>query len=453
MEHPVRKLVYALAGVILLAVAGGLYAFGGFSSPETHIDYRVTITDPASGLAEISMTITPPPFRPWLHLYLHESQLDNGENRTAAVRASRSGHTIPVWRTLPTEPDLITVWTGFRRAPVTLTYRINPLWMKGPDSPRSYLGAEFGYLRGMTTLFSPVTRQEALSKGDGGPVDAAGSASLRFILPEGWSVISPLADDAPTTTSLLRNIYFGVGPFAITSITEDGSTFVLGVYRGLGDERIEEYITGVPRLFSTMTAAMGFSPAGKTGRWALTILPEEPIHGGSSGTGSLVTGPELYILSHEMFHWWNGETVGTTPDANWIKEGFTKYYEGKMLYRAGLWDDDDYAYHLGKPGAKLRRGDDPVYLDLVRSSDLLVKENREDEYDHVYFGGMSAAWYIDCELEAQEKSLDDIWRELRTVKPPVTTAVFLDRLASLGGQELADRCAAMVHGESELAIP
>ncbi len=69
----------------------------------------------------------------------------------------------------------------------------------------------------------------------------------------------------------------------------------------------------------------------------------------------------------------------------------------------------------------------------------------------MYNGGALVACFLDRELQAQGKSLDEIWVKLSQAGAPVSTRIFLQELEKLGGAELARACEDMVYGRR--AIP
>ena len=401
-----RVLTIVLVCLVLLV----LYALSGFSSKEARVEYTVDIRDPASGVLHVTMVIHPP-IRPFVTLWLRDTN-QGGLHRVQYFSARRGSKLLPYWQTLPGFTDARSVWTGFSREPIEINYDVNPRWVKG-RSPKSYLGPDFGYLRGMVMLYTPIT-----PKGIPGMLnyidaldDGAGQARLQFSSPDGWLLISPWGSgELEMPVAHIRNVYFGVGPMSITTVQVEDSTLLLGVYAGLSEAQQGRFLQDIPNLFETMEEITGFSPRSQTPYWALTVLPSEPIGGGSSGTNSLVTSNNLSVISHEMFHWWNGRTVVTMPEANWIEEGFTKYYEGKMLYSAGAWSSDEFREHLDKlyEHAELGLDGQPVPINLVQASENLVRRGADGGYN-VYHGGALVAYFLDRELQEQGKSLDEMW--------------------------------------------
>lgn len=447
-------LFIALVSLILCI----LYLLIGIYSGEARFEYTVDVRDSASGILHVTMVIHPNK-RPFMTLWLRDTN-HRGQHRVESFRAGRGGRLMPNWQTLPGFADARNVWTGFSRESVKINYDVIPHWVKG-KAPRSYLGPDFGYLRGMVVLYTPLTSKSISGLLNYADVldDSAGQARLEFLLPEGWTLISPWGSGGlEMPVAHMRNTYFGVGPMSVTTEEVENSTLLLGVYAGFNQKQLDRVRRDIPNLFKTMRELTRISPRSVTPYWALTVLPREPIHGGAAGTSSVITCDDISTISHEMFHWWNGRTVETTPDANWIEEGFTKYYEGKALYSAGVWSSEDLREHLDK--LYERDGLDFVGVDgqwipinLIKASEKLVRKGAGEEYYKVYNGGALIACFLDRELQMQGKSLDQIWQPLNDKDEPITTDVFLQELEILGGVELARECEDLVYGRRTILHP
>ena len=147
------------------------------------------------------------------------------------------------------------------------------------------------------------------------------------------------------------------------------------------------------------------------------------------------------LIASEMFHWWNGATLALTEDAAWLREGFTLYYAAKSLHGSGLWAEDELARAVGEYSLK---GSGPV--NKVEASSRLTVEGSTGDRDAVYFGGALLAYRLDGSLEAQGKSLDDLWPLLNQLNRPVSTMDFLNALEELGGADLARQADDFLHG-------
>jgi predicted metalloprotease with PDZ domain len=148
----------------------------------------------------------------------------------------------------------------------------------------------------------------------------------------------------------------------------------------------------------------------------------------------------LELASHEYFHVWNVKRLRPVElgpfdyesenytRGLWVSEGFTEYYGGLMVRRAGLTTRDEYLVGAGKdPGAsglsglieKLQttpgRLTQPVE---ISSYDAWIKAYRPDENSgntsiSYYTKGAVIAFLLDARIRAAtggEKSLDDAMR-------------------------------------------
>lgn len=139
----------------------------------------------------------------------------------------------------------------------------------------------------------------------------------------------------------------------------------------------------------------------------------------------------LGLLSHELFHAWNGkrlrpEVLGpfdlekeAYTESLWVVEGLTSYYDDLVLRRAGLHDDDSYLGALSKSAASLAGTPGEERQSLARSSwDAWIEYYRKDADTpntavSYYIKGSLVGWLIDAEIRdatGGDKSLDDVMR-------------------------------------------
>jgi predicted metalloprotease with PDZ domain len=68
------------------------------------------------------------------------------------------------------------------------------------------------------------------------------------------------------------------------------------------------------------------------------------------------------FLAHEYMHTWIGGEIGGSPEeganAFWITEGFSDFYAGRALLRAGLWTPADFVAELNR--VLMRNANSPV---------------------------------------------------------------------------------------------
>jgi hypothetical protein len=450
-----RKLFVLLFSVLVGCGLFGFYLLSGFADQDTQVDYQVNIEDPASGIMDVSMTLYPSK-RLFVDLFLRDTKLE-GRKRVSDLHVSRGEMSLPYWQTVPFYPDFIRIGVGFEDEPIRVTYKVDPLWNKGTASPVSYLGSDFGYLRVMVSLYTPFTLfdLESFYKHIDSQGPQAGMAEAAFSLPEGWQLVSPWGSGQITApVADFRNTYLGVGPLLVIPVQAEESLLLLAFHEGLPREDREKLQKEIPLIFSEARRLTGFAPRSRAPAWSLTILPEEPIYGGAAGTNSLVADwISLPLVAHEIFHWWNGKTIEYSASANWIEEGFTTYYEAKLLVLAGFWQQEMLSVYFEDKAHLLEKENKQLQLDLVASSEKLTRRHNPEDYVRVYYGGALLAYYLDRRLMEQGQSLDSIWAELHPASGPITSESFFRELETLGGAELAELARQAASGILPIPIP
>jgi len=124
----------------------------------------------------------------------------------------------------------------------------------------------------------------------------------------------------------------------------------------------------IEKIYDEIEDLTNIKPKQDASYWAISILPPVPIHGGSSGNYSHLTENDIALISHEMFHWWNGSTLKTNEEVKWIKEGFTKYYEGKLILKTGIWSDDGFRWFIENTNEELFKGSNPQRINFITLS-------------------------------------------------------------------------------------
>lgn len=151
----------------------------------------------------------------------------------------------------------------------------------------------------------------------------------------------------------------------------------------------------------------------------------------ASYVGSATQGGWLSLVSHELFHAWNGKrlrpaALGPFDYENeiytgslWIVEGTTSYYDALLLCRAGLCSNDEYFALLSRALDQLRNQPGRAVQSLASSSyDAWIKHYRPDENSSnssvsYYVKGAVVAFLLDAHIRRltnDARSLDDVMR-------------------------------------------
>jgi hypothetical protein len=209
---------------------------------------------------------------------------------------------------------------------LSITYTIDPTFMPPGSDPgepadaRSRIAADLAVIRS-ASLFPRFDLADA-------------RLGVEFELPRGWIAATPWpsvdgrvvvpADSAAPVE------YIPIGPFETRDVTI-GSTVVHVVTPALlrtGDFPVESIVSREIELLA--------APLKRAGPFMATIVPDDFMHGGASGSHTIVQSSAPEVLAHEVFHWWNDAAL-TSADAMWFREGLTEYYGIRVAREAGAW--------------------------------------------------------------------------------------------------------------------
>ena len=185
----------------------------------------------------------------------------------------------------------------------------------------------------------------------------------------------------------------------------------------------------------------------------------------------------LGLISHEYFHTWNVKRLRPAEFALydytqehysellWFFEGFTSYYDDKLLRRAGLIDDAHYLRLLNKNINQVLQTPGRAVHSVAQSSfEAWTKYYRADANTpnltvSYYTKGALIALCLDLALRQHgvrnhSVSLDDVMRGLwaRCQGGPMQEADLLAVLQQLTGRSWAREIKAWVHGTRDLPL-
>lgn len=168
-------------------------------------------------------------------------------------------------------------------------------------------------------------------------------------------------------------------------------------------------------------------------------------------------------VSHEFFHAWNVERIRPQSlepfdfeEANmsgelWFAEGFTSYYTGLILCRAGLRTPEEYVtglkgtlnYVWNSPGRQffnpIEMSYQAPFVDAARSVDPV---NRDNTFISYYSYGSALGLALDLSLRQQDLNLDDymklVWTNYGKEEIPYTIQNLEETLKAYAGEELGE---------------
>ncbi|BDX08067.1 hypothetical protein [Planctobacterium marinum] len=118
-------------------------------------------------------------------------------------------------------------------------------------------------------------------------------------------------------------------------------------------------------------------------------------------------------MSHELFHYWNGDHSKRSEDTYWFTEGFTEYYSSLTLFRTGIIEESLY---FKKVERYLSRYHITMNMNPEEAVSLVqAGHQKHKNWLQVYGGGATLALVLDLNIRHAtqgKKSLDDVMRLL-----------------------------------------
>jgi len=226
----------------------------------------------------------------------------------------------------------------------------------------------------------------------------------------------------------------------VRSFDVDGQSIHLVLHHSGTDAELDEYFESVKKVVLEQKAVFGELPRFDYGDYFFlacympNVTGDGMEHRNSTvipSTRSLANGGmtrNIGTVSHEFFHCWNVERI--RPDslepfdfenANmsgelWFAEGFTSYYTGLTLCRAGLRSEEDYVkglagtfnYVWNSPGRNffnpIEMSYQAPFVDAARSVDPV---NRGNTFISYYSYGSALGLALDLSLREKGLNLDD----------------------------------------------
>jgi predicted metalloprotease with PDZ domain len=301
-----------------------------------------------------------------------------------------------------------------------------------------------------------------------------------------WTIATQLQPTGDSLTFLARNFqYFMDCPVKIGPLhyrkwevkNPDGKvyTFRIALDGGNDDTTFTAFSEKVQKIVRQEQAVFGETPAYDYGTYTFLASINPYVHGDGMEhrNSTMISIPLVFhgddrlydVFAHEFFHCWNVKRIRprTLEPFNfeksdmsfelWFAEGFTQYYGGLLVERAGLGKDTDYVKHtigglintkMNTPGAKLyspiEASEDAVFTDAGVSID---KTNFQNTFSSYYPYGGSLALALDLTLRAKyNKTLDDYmtaaWKKFGKPEIPYNVAGLEDVLANVTDKKFAE---------------
>ncbi len=269
---------------------------------------------------------------------------------------------------------------------------------------------------------------------------------VRFEVPTGWKIASgldetanPMVFTAPDYDTLVDQPTL-MGQFDVTRFMVDGKPhdFVANPAGVFSVEKTRTLIGYLTRLAETQGRIFGglpyrrfvylylFRPA----EASATVLEHQNSYVALVDAGDRAQPDDLVgQASHEFFHLWNVKRIrpvqmwpydysreNETP-LLWVSEGFTSYYAGLALYRAGLRDVRGFMEQLGRGIAEVEGNQARRYISASDSStSTWIGYNNPPPFSISYYTqGSNVAALLDLSIRHDTNGalgLDEVMRTL-----------------------------------------
>ena len=313
-------------------------------------------------------------------------------------------------------------------------------------------------------------------------------STVKVIPFKGWNKVStglePVAGQPFTYTASDFDVLFDspieVGNQEVFDFMASGVKHEVAMYGG-GNYDKERLKVDMAKVIEQATAIYGENP---NKHYTFIVHNFERGGGGLEHLNSTVLGasrnayntPEGYLgflnlVAHEYFHLWNVKrmrpiALGPFDYDNenyttnlWVAEGFTSYYENKLVLRAGFTDPKTFVDGLvtavsnvsNTPGAKVQSAAESSYDAWIKG--YRPNENSNNTGISYYSKGEVVGLLMDLEIAQATKgtkSLDDVMKAMylqgKTLKRGYTDAEFKAMVEKISGKSFTDFWAKYVNG-------
>ncbi|MBI4565790.1 MAG: M61 family metallopeptidase [Planctomycetes bacterium] len=451
-------------------------AQGQETASPVKVRYSVDVTDPASGIAKIEMTVENnrdekmtvglPVWAPGAYAVMpyHRAVRD--------LKASIDGRDVDVSPT-----DHTSLWninTG-KASTVMLRYDLR---VSAVPSLRHNLTKDHYDLQGPATYFFVKDRLD-------------GPHQVTFKRPDGWKIATGLDKLGDATYGARDYDTFidcptELGLFDLHSFTHDDVRYEMAIHSTEAID-VQELMDVTRRIVAEQTRMFGGAPFDRyvflchfrvqSGGGGLEHLNSTHI---SMPVQAMKADPKIAasLISHEFFHLWNVKrirpkelgpfdyTQAVRSNALWLMEGGTSYYGDLTLVRSGLWTEARYFKHLADEIQSLQTNPARKTQSVEEASrtvwDRAPGTRRVDYYNK----GELLTLLLDLKIRAAtdgRKSFDDVMRLLyrRTVVEPAKAGqgaigvgfeegAILRTVNEISGADFTEFFATCVRGTDEL---
>jgi predicted metalloprotease with PDZ domain len=416
--------------VVMLGVSLEAAAVGVPPSTEANaappIFYQIDLRERQSHIVRVTMTLsdaapgTEIQFPTWYALY----QIRDFVKDVQELQAECDG------RALALAMEDTNTWRSGSQQCAQLVVRYG-VHAEGAAPFSSGLDEEHGFLNlGMILFYLPHERERAIG--------------LKFILPEGWKLATPLEEgDTPgefkaPNYDLMADSPVEAGTFDEYDYTQKGATYRVVVHGDKSGYSSKELVETLQKITATETDLMGEVPfarytfifhLGKGGGGGMEHRNGTAI---SASAESVKRGGLANVAAHEFFHLWNVKRIrpqglepidyihGNDTRDLWFSEGVDSTYAELVLVRSGLTHRSDFYRSVARqiqelqerPARRFQSAEQSGREAWLEKYPDYVRPERSISY---YNKGELLGFLLDLGIRhatANEHSLDDVMHRL-----------------------------------------
>ncbi|MDT0554069.1 M61 family metallopeptidase [Urechidicola vernalis] len=292
-----------------------------------------------------------------------------------------------------------------------------------------------------------------------------------------WKVATQLKHLTGTTYSAKDLHYLMDSPMEISnhemrSHEIDGQTIRFALHHNGTSAEFDTYFKNSIKIVQQQKAVFGELPKFDYGEYTFLgcYLPHVDGDGMEHRNSTVLTSTRslkkaanrnIGTVSHEFFHAWNVERIrpkslepfnyeaANMSGELWFAEGFTNYYTGLIMHRAGLTTMPQYIksmqgtfnYVWNSPGRKfsgpIEMSNQAVFVDAAEAVDQTYFNNTFISY---YSYGQMLGLALDLTLRTEGLNLDDymklVWNKFGKNEIPYTNKNLEEVLVSYAGKEI-----------------
>jgi len=315
--------------------------------------------------------------------------------------------------------------------------------------------------------------------------DRAVEISIKIPEDSGWKIATQLKDLGDDTFHAPNLYYFMDSPIEVSNfmlreqeMESNGSTYNirLALHHNGTPEEADEYFTRIMKVVNQEVKVYGQLPNFDFGEYTFLAcyIPNADGDGMEHRNSTIITstraladgGMERNIgtVSHEFFHAWNVERIrprslepfdfgrANMSGELWFAEGFTSYYTGLILSRAGLRTQKQYIegldgtlnYVLNSPGRALFGPVEMSYqAPFVDAAESVDQSNFNNTFISYYSYGSALGLALDLTLrQMDDKDLDGymrmVWNQYGRDEKPYNVEDLQQVLAQYANSSIAD---------------